>query len=187
MALLQNNRMAFVKLDCGLLDSSLWPDREARELFITALLMAVPFELKEATAQLEVRTLEKTGFEVPAGWYGFIGSAGSGIIRRAGMEMEAGLAALERLGSPEFESRTPDFEGRRLVRVDGGYVALNYSKYREKDHTAAARSKRYRQNKGNSKRQKKVSDDFMARERRFGKAVGRGDEQQADQIAAEGL
>lgn len=137
--------MGFVKLDCGMLDSTIWLDRAARELFITALLMAEPFELREPMKQIKVRSLEETGFEVPAGWYGFVAAAGIGIIHRAGMEAEMGLAALERLGEPEMESRTPDFDGRRLVRIPGGYIALNFAKYREKDHTSAERSKRYRE------------------------------------------
>lgn len=136
--------MAFVKLDCGILDSTLWADRDAKDLFITALLMAVPHEVKEMVEQIEVRTLEKTGFMVPPGWYGLVRAAGQGIVRRHGMELETGLSALERLGSPELDSRTPDFEGRRMVRVDGGYIILNYDLYRTKDHTAAQRSKRYR-------------------------------------------
>lgn len=139
--------MAFVKLDCGLLDSTLWIDREAREVFITALLMASPYELKEPTPQIKVRELDHTGFNVPAGWYGFVPAAGTGIVRRSGLEPEAGLNALERLGDPDTESRTPDFDGRRLVRVDGGYLVLNFIRYREKDATTADRSKRYRERK----------------------------------------
>lgn len=139
--------MAFVKLDCGMLDSTIWIDRDARELFITALLMAEPIEIREPIPALETRTLNQTGFIVPAGWYGFIPAAGSGIVRRAGMDAERGLSALERLAQPETESRSQAFEGRRLVRVDGGYLALNYDKYRQKDHTAAERSARYRERK----------------------------------------
>ena len=139
--------MGFVKLDCGLLDSTLWMDREARELFITALLMAVPNELKSPEKQIDVNSLEYTGFIVPCGWYGMVKAAGPGIIRRSVMDLETGMAALGRLGSPEPESRTPDFEGRRLVRINGGYLALNYAKYRERDHTSAERSKRYRDQK----------------------------------------
>lgn len=144
--------MAFVKLDCGLLDSTLWLDREARELFITALLMAVPHELLEPTEQIGVGTLERTGFVIPVGWYGLVRAAGPGIIRRAGMEEVVGLAALARLGNPDVGSRTPDFEGRRLVRINGGYIVLNFAKYREKDHTAALRSKRYRATRGKKRR-----------------------------------
>ena len=117
--------MAFVKLDCGILDSTLWFERSARELFITALLMAEPYELKEPVNQIEVRTLNETGFVVPPGWYGMVHASSLGIIHRAQMDVESGMAALEQLGNPEKESRTPDFEGRRMVRVDGGFLILN--------------------------------------------------------------
>jgi hypothetical protein len=136
--------MAFVKLDCGMLNSTIWYDREARELFITALLMATPKEFAEPTPEIAVGSLEHTGWIVPPGWYGFVEAAGVGIIRRAGLEMECGEAALARLAAPEGDSRTPDFEGRRMVRVDGGYVVLNFMRYRDRDHTAAARQRRLR-------------------------------------------
>ena len=142
--------MAFVKLDCGMLDSTLWIDREARELFITALLMAEPIEIRQPEKQINVANLDETGFVVPVGWYGFIPAAGVGIIRRAGMDVEIGMKALERLGNPDLESRSPEYEGRRLVRVTGGFVALNYDKYRQKDHTAAERAARYRARKAKS-------------------------------------
>lgn len=63
-----------------------------------------------------------------------IEAAGIGIITRSGVEREPGMVALETLGKPEAESRSTEYEGRRLVRVDGGYVALNYMHYREKDN-----------------------------------------------------
>ena len=138
-----------------MLDSTIWLDRAARELFITALLMAEPHELIEPAKQIKVRTLEETGFVIPPGWYGLIRAAGIGIIHRAGMETENGLSALERLGEPEMESRTPDFEGRRLVRIAGGFIALNFAKYREKDHTSAERSKRYREKRSKRKTTKR--------------------------------
>lgn len=136
--------MPFVKLDCGILDSTIWSDSDARDVFLTALLMAVPREFTEPMPQIEVSSLELTGWAVPPGWYGFVEAAGSGIVRRSGVEHGAGVAALNRLGSPEQDSRTPDHDGRRCVRVDGGYVILNFIKYRERDHSAAERSRRYR-------------------------------------------
>lgn len=137
--------MPFVKLDCGMLDSTLWVDRVAREVFITALLMAEPFESSEAMPQIAVKSLDFTGWEAPAGCYGFVPASGVGIVRRSGVEAEAGADALERLGNPEPESRSPEFEGRRMVRINGGYLILNYAKYRERDYTSAARSQRYRE------------------------------------------
>lgn len=137
--------MPFVKLDCGILNSTLWSEKECREVFLTALLMAEPHELWEPSPQIAVDSLQETGFVVPAGWYGFIPAAGVGILHRAGIDRERGMEALRRLGEPEETSRTPDFDGRRLVRVDGGYLVLNYMKYRDRDYTSAERSKRYRQ------------------------------------------
>jgi len=135
----------FVKLDCGILNSTLWFERECREVFLTALLMAEPFEVTHPMPQYAIHGFEETGFVVPPGWYGFVPAAGVGILDRAKVTADAGFAALEKLGSPEASSRSPEFEGRRLVRVDGGFIILNYIKYRERDYTSAERSKRYRE------------------------------------------
>src|SRR2546425_12984085 len=59
----------FIKLDSGILASTVWVDLPARNVFLTALLMAEPYELAEPTAQLQVDALESTGWTVPAGWY----------------------------------------------------------------------------------------------------------------------
>lgn len=139
--------MPFVKLDCGILNSTLWVDRGPRDLFITALLMATPKEITEPMAQYKVRSLDKTGFLVPPGWYGFVQAAGPGIIRMAMVDSEEGTQALERLGAPDPESRSSAHEGRRLVRVDGGYLVLNFMRYRDKDSTGAERARRYRESK----------------------------------------
>lgn len=139
--------MAFVKLDCGILHSTLWHQRPARELFVTALLMARPHELTEAAPQLEVRSLDPTGWHVPPGWYGLIEASGAGIAHQAVVDQEAALTALEQMGRPEPESRSQAFEGRRMVRIDGGYIVLNFAKYRQKDHTTAQRSAKYRKRK----------------------------------------
>lgn len=139
--------MPFVKLDTGILNSTLWVERECREVFITALLMAEPFEIVEPMPQLKVNSLDETGWMIPPGWYGFIHAAGPGIVRRAILEQDSGLAALEKLGQPDPASRSQEFEGRRLIRVNGGYVVLNYMKYREKDYTSATRSRKYREKK----------------------------------------
>lgn len=137
--------MAFVKLDCAILHSSIWPDKEARDIFITALLMASPYELKEPAPQISAISLDETGWVIPAGWYGFVPAAGVGIIHTAGVVRDAGLAAMVRLSSPEHESRSPAHEGRRMARISGGYLILNYFAYRDRDHTAADRMRRLRE------------------------------------------
>jgi hypothetical protein len=139
--------MAFVKLDCGILHSTLWHQPAARSVFVTALLMARPHKLAEDTPQLEVRSLTPTGWTIPAGWYGLIEASGIGIVHQAVVEAEAGLASLEQMSAPEPESRSQDFDGRRLARISGGYIVLNFDRYREKDHTSATRAADYRNRK----------------------------------------
>ena len=129
--------MAFVKLDTGILNSTLWIERDQREIFITALLMAEPREFDSPLQQIKIGDLEFTGFEAPPGWYGFVPAASFGIINRAGVDRELGMEALRKLGEPEAESRSKEFGGRRMIRVNGGFVILNYMKYRDIDHTAA--------------------------------------------------
>lgn len=111
--------MPFVKLDCGILDSSLWSEAaDTRVAFLTLLAMARPDGLVEATAP--------------------------GIARRAQLPLEAVRRALRKLEAPDPDSRSTAAEGRRIQRVDGGFLLINYAKYRAKDHTAAARKQRER-------------------------------------------
>lgn len=133
--------MPFVKIDTAIVRSSLYPERDLRTVFLTALFMAEPVELEEATRTLKVRELTDDKFVVPKGWYGIVRSSGLGIIRADGISKEKGLRALEQLAAPDPESRSADFDGRRMVRIDGGYVILNYMKYRERDYTSTLRKK----------------------------------------------
>lgn len=111
--------MPFVKLDIGILDSTLWvSDADVRIVFLTMLCMAQPDGLVEATAP--------------------------GIARRANLSLERTRKAIGELKAPDPDSRTMANEGRRIRRIDGGYEIMNYAKYREKDHTAAERKRRQR-------------------------------------------
>ena len=111
--------MAFVKLDCGILDSTLWVEAaEVRVVFLTILAMCGPDGLCRATAP--------------------------GIARRANLPLDGVRQALAALEGPDADSRTLTNQGRRIERVDGGYHVLNYLKYRALDHTAAERKRRQR-------------------------------------------
>mgnify|MGYP001610038884 CR=1 FL=1 len=142
--------MAFIKLDCAMLDSSVWINPNLTRVFLTCLLMARPVEYKtnQITFQLE-STDEVTDFVVPAGRYGFCAIAANALIRRAQMQDHEAIAlkAIQELMDPDPYSRTTTYEGRRIARVMGGFVVLNYDQYRSKDHTAADRSRRYRENR----------------------------------------
>jgi hypothetical protein len=136
--------MSFVKIDTNILYSSLWVERELRSVFITALVMAVPSELREPMPQIAVQTLDDTGFVVSPGWYGFGAAAGSAILLRDGSFNAEGWRALERLCAPDPDSRSQEYEGRRMARINGGYLVLNYMRYRDFDHSAADRMRRMR-------------------------------------------
>ncbi len=117
--------MPFVKLDCGIIHSSLWAeDSDTKICWITLLLLA------DAT--------------------GFVRAAASAIAREAGIPAEVARRALDLFQSADDESRTPDNEGKRIEKVDGGYHVLNYEKYRERDYTAALRQKRFREKHKNN-------------------------------------
>lgn len=137
--------MSFVKLDCGILESTLWVDQDLRDVFITALLMAYPFEVRQPTPALLTDSIKESGFVVPPGWYGKVEAASVGIVRRSLVgDFGKGMEAIRKLAEPDPESRSADFDGRRMVRVDGGFLILNYIKYRDRDHTASERMRRFR-------------------------------------------
>ncbi len=139
--------MPFVKLDCGIRSSSLWLDcpPEARLTFITMLTMAEPFVLEAPEEQLPVDSLNPTGWVVPAGAYGMTRATAPAITREANLPAADVEAALRILESPDPKSRSRQFEGRRVARIDGGYLVLNFADYRERDYTAAERMRRYRE------------------------------------------
>jgi hypothetical protein len=152
--------MAFAKIDTRIMNSSLWVDRGIRDIFITALLMALPYEVLEPMPQMKVDSLKETGFVVPPGWYGFVAAAGPGLIHHALVSQEEGMRALRILGEPDPESRSQEFEGRRMVRVNGGYLVLNFMRYRDRDTTNAERQRRFyarQKTKTKTKKRKAVS------------------------------
>lgn len=111
--------MPFVKLDTGILDSSVWREPSSTRIcWITLLAMA------DAT--------------------GMVRSTAPGISARANLGLEETRKALELFESPDGDSRSTNDEGRKIKRMDGGYLIINYSKYREQDRTAAERMRRFR-------------------------------------------
>lgn len=116
--------MPFVKIDTGILDSSIWCEStDTRLCWICLLVMADS--------------------------NGLVSSTAPGISHRAGLSLDATRRALEILESPDPDSKSPENEGRRIERVDGGYLILNYEKYRKRDYTNAERQKRHRDRERN--------------------------------------
>ena len=61
---------------------------------------------------------------------GFISSSRSGLLRASNIPPEDFKNALTSLESPDPESRTPDNDGIRIKKIDGGWIILNFLKYR---------------------------------------------------------
>ncbi len=117
--------MSFTKLFSSIITSTIWmEDSETKIVWITMLALA-----------------DKNG-EVQ-------GSI-PGLARLAGVPVEACRAALEKFLNPDPDSRTKEEEGRRIEEIDGGWLLLNYAKYRkmaskeEQIAKATERTRRYR-------------------------------------------
>jgi len=74
-----------------------------------------------------------------------------GLARLAGVSVNDVESALDKFLSPDPYSRTPDFEGRRICKIDGGWELLNHAKYRrmaslaDQKDSNAKRQKRHRE------------------------------------------
>jgi hypothetical protein len=72
------------------------------------------------------------------------------LARRAGVTDKAAAAAIKALEGPDPDSSDPEFDGRRIERVQGGWMVLNALKYRElgrketKREQTARRAKEFR-------------------------------------------
>lgn len=63
--------------------------------------------------------------------YGEVQASIPGLAHIAGIDVKECQAAIATLEGPDEFSRTPDNEGRRIGKIDGGWQILNYEKYRE--------------------------------------------------------
>jgi hypothetical protein len=98
-------RVTFTKLFSSITESTIWcEDDRTRIVWITMLAMA-----------------NKNGF--------VFGSA-PGLANRARVPVQAVRVALAKFQQPDPDSRTKDFEGRRIAEIDGGWKLLTYDKHR---------------------------------------------------------
>lgn len=96
----------YVKLFASILDSSVWHESPATvKVWITLLVMADE--------------------------HGFVRGVEKALAHRAVVTQDECRRALELLEAPDLESQTQEFGGRRIERVEGGWMVLNYAKYRE--------------------------------------------------------
>jgi len=97
--------MGFSKLDSGIVNSSIWSEPLAtRIVWITILAM------KDE--------------------HGFVATSIPGLQRTANVSKDEFETAIITLESPDKYSRTESDEGRRIEKVEGGWMVLNNEKYR---------------------------------------------------------
>lgn len=96
----------YTKLFSSIIASTIWrEEKETKIVWITLLAMA--------------NAVGRVDASVP------------GLADLARVSVDECANAIEVLCSPDSWSRSKQFEGRRLEAVDGGWVILNYQKYRE--------------------------------------------------------
>jgi len=119
----------FTKIFGSILNSSIWLDEDGHHrpmdvklVWLTMLIMANEFGIVEATA--------------------------AGIAKESGVLAKRVREIIDLLINPDPESRTPDNQGRRIEKVEGGWLVLNHEKYRSirnrKQMVDAARQRRHR-------------------------------------------
>lgn len=114
--------MGFTKLDSGIVDSSVWSE---------------PL----ATRVVWVTILAKCNHG------GFVPASRSGLLRACNVSESDFDIAIKKLESPDPDSRTIDNDGKRIKKVEGGWIVLNYLKYREftySDNPESIRKRKYR-------------------------------------------
>jgi len=62
---------------------------------------------------------------------GIVAASTAGLARMSAVTLPETIKALKVLGEPDLDSRSPEYGGRRVDKVDGGWLLLNYEKYRE--------------------------------------------------------
>jgi hypothetical protein len=75
-----------------------------------------------------------------------------GLVRLANVSYEECKEAMRILEAPDIHSKSPEWGGRRIEKVDGGWLILNYLKYRDmqtpSQSAAAERQRRFRDRRG---------------------------------------
>lgn len=96
---------------------------------------------------------------------GVVNASVPGLARMSNITPDECRASLEKLMAPDPDSRTKDFEGRRVEPVDGGWRILNYTKYRnmgrhvDRAEYLARKNREYRLRKGKCTRVSPMTND----------------------------
>lgn len=128
----------YIKLDKSLTQSSLWLSGSPEEIVLWVFLLT----------NADYHT-------------GFVDASLPAIAHGCHLSNERALEILNKFAAPDPYSRSSEHEGRRVVihrDPDWGISILNYSKYQQKDHTAAERKRRQRERERNEANIIRVAD-----------------------------
>lgn len=89
---------------------------------------------------------------------GFVVGTVPGVAQQAGVTLDQAKAAIELLENPDPYSSTPDFEGRRVVKVERGWHIVNFVAYRERAKVEAEKARK--RNWAKQKRAKQLDLPF---------------------------
>jgi hypothetical protein len=79
------------------------------------------------------------------------------LAASANVSIEEYDRAIEKLSSPDPESKTPDHEGRRIIPIPGGWHLVNYAKYRANRDPERRREQNREAKRRQREREKKAS------------------------------
>jgi hypothetical protein len=133
----------YVKLFNSILDSSIWAEDHATRIVWIALLAM-------------------------ADRNGFVRSCPTGLAHRARVTPTECRSALKALTEPDLESGSPDYGGARIEAVEGGWVILNYRKYRQTrtaDERQMSSTERSRKHRDRKRRQREAAAERQRRKR----------------------
>lgn len=73
---------------------------------------------------------------------GFVVGTVPGVAQQAGVTLEQAKTAIALIESPDPYSSTPDFEGRRALKVERGWHIVNFVAYRERAKAEAEKARK---------------------------------------------
>lgn len=144
-------RKPFVVIDAEILSSSIWSESATTKLVWLTLLILCDTD-------------------------GYVGAALPGIAHAAGVTREECEEALAILQQPDPDSRTQSHDGRRLERVERGWLVLNFREHLDRLSRERAKSRdrvrkhRARRNAGNAPKAD-MSTDVTTGNREQGKGT----------------
>jgi len=155
----------FTKLFGQIVNSSIWDENHVtRIVWVTMLALAGPD--------------------------GVVRAAIPGLANASRVTLEECEAALDKFQQPDKYSRSQEHDGRRIQRVEGGFLLLNYQRYRnELDQERRREYKRNKQALYRSKPKRKATPIAgSAGEQQYVKAVESGaSERELDDIVTRNL